>query len=74
MSTATTTSRLVFKTKSGAYWHVESAGRRRSSYVITLCGRRLGRWHVMPAQSFRHVPEDLMCAACSRKLAGEVVA
>ena len=70
MSTATT-SRLAFKTKSGAYWHVESAGRRRASYVITVCGRRLGRWHVMPAKSLGHVPEDLMCAACARKLAGE---
>lgn len=71
MSTATTASMLAFKTKSGAYWHVESAGRRRASYVITGCGRRLGRWHVMPAKPLGDVPEDLMCAACTRKSAGE---
>lgn len=69
MSTATTSITLAYKVKTGAYWHLELVGRRRSGYVITSCRRRLGRWHVLPAKSLRDVPKDLMCAACARKLA-----
>lgn len=33
----------VYKTEYGEFWHFETSGRRRSSYLKTACGRRLGR-------------------------------
>lgn len=42
-TTITTPPPKVYKTEYGKFWHYEAAGRRRSGYLITACGRRLGR-------------------------------
>jgi hypothetical protein len=59
----------VYKTVYGEFWHYEDPARRRSSYLRTVCGRRLGRWHLRPAQSATTVPATAVCASCRRKVA-----
>lgn len=58
----------VYKTVYGSFWHFESVSRRRSSYLRTACGRRLGRWHIEPAQPAAAIPAKDICAGCLRKL------
>lgn len=58
----------VYKTVYGEFWHYEDPDRRRSSYLRTVCGRRLGRWHLRPAQSATTVPARAVCASCRRKV------
>lgn len=59
----------VYKTVYGEFWHYEDLGRRRSSYLRTVCGRRLGRWHLRPARSATTLPATAICASCRRKVA-----
>lgn len=59
----------VYKTVYGEFWHYEDPGRRRSSYLRTVCGRRLGRWHLRPARPATTVPATAVCASCRRKVA-----
>lgn len=68
-SARTTTS--VYKTVYGNFWHYEAVGRRRSSYVLTVCGRRLGRWHIEPAQPVAAIAAEDLCSGCLRKLISE---
>lgn len=58
----------LYKTVYGRFWHFETDGRRRSSYLLTACGRRLGRWHIEPARPAAAIPTEDICAGCVRKL------
>lgn len=58
----------VYKKQRGQFWHLEQDGRRRSSYLITVCGRRLGRWNLQPARPAGSVPDEAICAGCARKV------
>lgn len=72
-SVATSQSRVrlpkVYKTEHGEFWHFEALGRRRSSYLRTACGRRLGRWHLMPARRPASMSVEAICSGCLRKTA-----
>lgn len=57
----------VYKTEYGRFWHFEALGRRRSSYLQTACGRRLGRWHLLPVRGTASMPVQAICAGCVRK-------
>lgn len=57
----------VYKTEYGEFWHFETSGRRRSSYLQTVCGRRLGRWHLLPARATASTPAKALCSGCVRK-------
>lgn len=67
-SSSVRTTTAVHKTVYGSFWHYEAVGRRRSSYVLTACGRRLGRWHIEPPQPAAAIPTEDICAGCVRKL------
>lgn len=57
-----------YKTDYGQFWHFEALGRRRSSYLLTACGRRLGRWHLLPARETAATPVEELCSGCVRKV------
>lgn len=59
----------VYKTEHGEFWHLEALGRRRSSYLRTACGRRLGRWHLLPARRSVSMSVEAICSGCLRKVA-----
>ena len=60
----------VHKTRDGAFWHLARPGLiGRASYVFTRCGRRLGRWNLVPARPRAEVRDDALCPACRRKVA-----
>lgn len=67
-SSSARTTTAVYKTVHGSFWHYQAVGRRRSSYLLTACGRRLGRWHIEPAQPAAAIPAEDICAGCVRKL------
>lgn len=72
MDTATPRSGMayVYKTKDGAFWHLARPGLvGRASYVFTRCGRRLGRWNLVPARPRSDITDDALCLACRRKVA-----
>lgn len=58
----------IYKTEYGQFWHFEALGRRRSSYLQTACGRRLGRWHLLPARGTASMPVEAICSGCVRKV------
>lgn len=58
----------VHRTESGEFWHMARPGLiGRASYVFTLCGRRLGRWNLLPARARAEVPTEALCLGCRRK-------
>lgn len=60
----------VYRTRAGAFWHLARPGLvGRASYVFTRCGRRLGRWNLVPARPRADVTDDAICLACRRKVA-----
>ena len=59
----------VYKTEHGEFWHLEALGSRRSSYLQTACGRRLGRWHLLPARRSASISVEAICSGCLRKAA-----
>lgn len=58
----------VYKTAYGQFWHFEALGRRRSGYLQTACGRRLGRWHLLPVRGTASMPVEAICSGCVRKV------
>lgn len=59
----------VYKTKSGSFWHLAAKRPQPdASYVKTLCGRRLGRWNLLPGQPSMAVDADAVCLGCRRKV------
>ncbi|MER7604714.1 hypothetical protein [Nocardioides sp. NPDC127503] len=60
----------LYKTMNGEFWHRPArAFTSGSSYVSTACGRRLGRWNLMPAQPAAAIREAAICIGCRRKAA-----
>jgi len=57
---------LVYRTDRGSFWHLRSA-KRSNGYVLTVCGRRLGTWHVLPPRRLSKVAPSLICVGCLRK-------
>lgn len=58
----------VYKTESGGFWHLAAKPHRPgAAYVKTLCGRRLGRWNLMPGKPIEAVEADAVCIGCRRK-------
>lgn len=58
----------VYKTDYGQSWHFEALGRRRSSYLLTACGRRLSRWHLLRARETATTPVERLCTGCVREV------
>lgn len=59
----------VYKTKSGGFWHLAARPHLPgSSYVKTLCGRRLGRWNLLPRRPAAAVALEVVCVGCLRKV------
>lgn len=58
----------VHRTRAGEFWHLARPGLiGRASYVFTRCGRRLGRWNLLPARLRADIDVDALCPACRRK-------
>lgn len=64
---------LVHKTGPGTYWHLEQKPgtfvRKQPSYLVTKCGRRLGRWNMVTPQPLASTPAYDVCEGCRRKAA-----
>ena len=59
----------VYKTKSGGFWHLAAKPHQSgASYVKTLCGRRLGRWNLLPGEPATAVDAAAVCVGCLRKV------
>lgn len=58
----------AYKTDSGTYWHLAATPfTSASAYVHTVCGRRLGRWNLMPSVPTDHIEGGALCSGCRRK-------
>ena len=59
---------LVVRVAGGDFWHVDTGRQGAGSYARTACGRRLGRWHLVPSQRLSAVKRDEVCMGCIRAL------
>lgn len=60
----------LYKTTNGEFWHRTARPfTSANSYVSTACGRRLGRWNLMPMQEAAAIEEGAICVGCRRKAA-----
>lgn len=62
---------LMHKTGPGTYWHLEQKPgtfvRKQPAYLVTKCGRRLGRWNMVTPQPLASTPTYDVCEGCRRK-------
>lgn len=59
----------VYKTVSGEFWHLETKSYQHgAAYVRTMCGRRLGRWNLVPGRPAAAVAPGSVCVGCLRKV------